>query len=311
MAETAAPAASAPEAPATNEVGDATSNEGGEISATHSAKETKAEKAMRELGEGDLDALVQVKINGETKKITLRQALREHQLEQASRQKMNEATMKERQVSNFVEYLKSHPKEALKHFGLNPQQLGEAWVADYLEEQALSPEQKRIRELETYQETKQREEKEAKDKEEQEKRQIAENSAREKLDIEFTQAFTEAGLPKNPTIAQIMALEMVRGEKHGEPLQPKEAAAKVKSKLSEALKSTLSNMEPLALLEFLGDELIKKFRDADMKKATGKLTPPSTAIPRTGDSATSDKITNLKARKQLDEKGFREWLRNR
>lgn len=257
----------------TESVSQEVANEG-QIDAQIEAQENQESKVKateaRRLGEQDFDALVSVKINGETKELPLREVIKLNQLESASHQKMQEASKLVRQVESIIKMARQSPKDFLKETGIDPYEFAESTLAEKFELMQLTPEQKEL--MEYKQRLKSYEEKDKAEKETQEKAQLsrAESEEMGRLDVELGEAWKESGLPKSKYIFAQMAARMLSASKRGQDLTAKQAADSVKQEFISSSQEIFGKMDAQAIQDILGKELMKKIRDFDVKRVTGK-----------------------------------------
>lgn len=129
----------------------------------------------------------------------------------ASDEKFQEAAQLRKQVEQLVSELKSNPLAILKHpgLGIDIKALAQQVLNEEIEEMKLSPEQKKIKELENA--LKEKEEKEKKFEEEKSASERArlEQQAAEELDSQITAALGKSNLPKSPYVIRRMADSMI------------------------------------------------------------------------------------------------------
>jgi hypothetical protein len=270
---------------------------------TKSAEGAKAAQAARELGEQDLDAIVTVKINGEVKKMPVREVIKLNQLENVSQAKMKEAAKLVKQVEQFFSNVKKDPEYVLREAGIDPDEWAEATLAKKFELMQMSPEQKELMEyknkLKTYEE-KEKAEKEAKEFEEKSR---AEAQVSEALDLEIGEAWKEAGLPKSKKVFADIAFKMLSASRQGKNLTAKEAAASVKTEFLNSITELVSQMDAEAIQGLLGKEVMKKLRAWDVKRVTGQSASSEKQSPVAKTASTAQTFKHEHDwRKALDER---------
>jgi hypothetical protein len=260
-------------------------------------KETQAEKAARKLAESDLDAVVTVKINGQVKEMSVRELQKVKQLEEASYEKMKQAAETEKRAKNLFKLFETDLDAFARETGLDVDKIAEERLARKYELMQMTPEQRRVMELEK--QLKEREQYELSTKSEviskikevmgaeapeglekypkeqleqfyqakiQESQKVMGDLERELLD-----AWKESGLPKNKYFGSWMAAVMHSHEKRTkEPLQATEAASIVKRDFVNCVKEVVSQMDAQAIQDFLGKDTVQKLRDFDIQRVTGK-----------------------------------------
>lgn len=93
----------------------------------------------------------------------------------------------------------------------------------------------------------------------------------QQMERDFVDAWKTTGLPKTPFIGARMAFMMKNGKNdNGEPLQIPEAAARVKEAYVNDLRDFMGPMDGKALHDLFGAEVIQKIRDFDVQRVTGQ-----------------------------------------
>jgi DNA-binding ferritin-like protein (Dps family) len=240
--------------------------------------QAKAE-VMRELGEQDMDAMVTLKINGKDEKMPLREALKVSRMEKVSQAKMQEAAQIKNQAVQLMNLAKSDPRQFFKLTGQDPYEFAEATLAEKYNMMQMTPEQKRMMEYE--QKLKQYEERENQEKKTLNERQLEQQkfTAMKSIESEFINAWKDSGLPPDKHfMARTAALvvESIAQKKAGlrdEALQFSEAVSIIKQEgvtpLRNILLSVAKTQGVEAAQKLLGDEMLKLFREQDIKRVTG------------------------------------------
>ncbi len=268
--------------------------------------EASAQAEKRYLDAQHDEAFVKVKIDGQERELSIKELKRLTSLEQASQKRMQEAQRERSLAQRDREMFKSDPEAWAKANGVDLDSFSEERLARKYEIAQMSPEQRRIMELESQvNETRKldlqskqsliaeikeltgeivSEDEAAKIPKErlvqyiqaknQEYRQHQGN-----LETEVLTAWKETSLPADPMFGQWVAAMMLNdqksinaGKKEGAPLQAKEAAVRVKAKLTNSVRSMFSQMDASAIQEFLGKELCSKLREYDVQRVTDSAT---------------------------------------
>ena len=266
----------------------------------------KKEQEIRELEAKDLDALVRIKVNGQERKMSVREAIKLKQLEQASTEKLTQGKQMQAQARALAEFAKNNPKDFLKQVCLDPYEFAEATLAEKLEMLGETPEQKELRELRA--ERAERAEKEKKQRADLEAQEMSEreSKAMEILDREIADAWKESQLPKHKFYFQQIAAEMLSSESRGENLSAKEAAARVKTRFETHVRDTFDQLDAEAIRRILPKSVLKKLNEAEIKKVTDKIAPTPSSASKAGIPPAAEKKTN--PRKPMSEKEWRQWV---
>jgi len=285
--------------------------------------ESAQAQAARELGDSDMDALVTLKINGETVKKPLREAIKLSQLEQASYEKMKRAAEAERQYqlkeAQFKQWA-NDPETLFKQLGKNFDDVATDYFAKKYELAQMSPEQRKLMEAE--QKLQQYEANERKSKadvvsalkeyfpevaedklysysreelvEALNQKQDQVKQAESQVQQELIQAWEATGLPKHKWFGAQMAFAMMNHQKSTKsPLLAKDAALKVKSDFNNFVKDVVKQMDAKSILEFFGDEAIEKIRKYEVERVSQKPSEPVKPEQGPSDDASQKKPMNL------------------
>lgn len=264
---------------------------------TPQARETtKPEAPQKRYLEADHeDALVKVKIDGQEQELTIKELKRLNSLEKASQKRMQEAALEAKRAKAFLQSLEQNPNEALERLlGERFDTLAEERLARKYELMQMSPEQRENLRLKSELEARQKAEFESKKSVIEEIKKLSDKvpenlekysredlanyrdhlnsvnaQAQEALQNEMIGAWEETKLPKHRAWANWMAQEMIAHEKRtGEPLQAKEAAAKVKADWLKFNQQILGQMDAQAIHDFLGKEIVQRLIDHKIQGVT-------------------------------------------
>lgn len=271
----------------------------GQPSASQKAQITK--DVIRELGEQDLDAVVKVKINGKEQTMKVRDALKKAELGEGAQSKMQQAAQLRQQAEQIIRFARANPKEFFKQTGVDPYEFAEATLAEKYEMMQMSPEQKRLMELEKKNKDYEDREKQMREEREKHERSQTEHKLRGEIENEIVEAWKESGLPRHKYFAARIAAEMgssLAQKKAGvidQACSAKEAAANVKAQVVSELQDIVlqvAKTDPAAAQQLLGNELMKILRDYDVKRVTGSGQATQFGNQRPGTQPASEKSKN-------------------
>lgn len=192
------------------------------------------------------------------------------QMSKVSNKRMSEAAMTKKQAEQFIQALQNDPMKILSNPKLMGeekfQKIAEEFLAKKIQDQMLSPEERRQIEMQ-----KRLEEYEAKEKSEKERIEAEET---EKMQLHYAQEFEktivdglkESNLPKNTFTVKRMAELMKKNLQHGLELSPSQLATMVKEDYQKELVSLIGGSEADQILALFGDELSNKIRKYDLAK---------------------------------------------
>ena len=258
MSETATSAA--PEASAQT-----TSNENGQDQANTQESEQKAQAAIEK-------RKYKYKVDGQDieEEYSDDEIKSQLALAKASTKRFQEAAATKKQSEQFLKMLRENPLEILNNEQVMGQkkfrELAEEYLAKELQEQMLSPEEKRQRdmqrELEKYKES------ERKQKESQEAQQMEQLQQHYAQDFEakILTGLNSQSLPKTPTTVKRMAELMQKSLQNGYDLAPEQLAELVKKEYVRDIQELFGATEGDILLNLLGDGVSNKIRQSDLKR---------------------------------------------
>jgi len=133
------------------------------------------------------------------------------------------------------------------------------------------------------------------------------------LNNEVVEAWKESGLPKHKYFGALMSFTMMshirqnreaieRGEI--QPLQAKEAAARVKEDFTGVVREVVAQMDPQGIQDLLGKEILAKIRQHDIDRVTAKAASEVGLNRRPGASPASEN-----PRKPMNEYEWRDHIR--
>ena len=193
------------------------------------------------------------------------------QLSKAAQRAMQEKSSFEQQVKEFFKGFKSNTKSALEQMGIDPKEFAAAVIEEEIKKSQMTPEQL---ELEQLRQEKQRlEEEREKSKKEFEEKEMErlQQIERERLDNQITDALDKSDLPKTPYTVRKIAEYMYIGATKGVELSAQDVMPLVREELLSDLRTIIDSMGEDAAEEFIGKEVINRFRKKNLAKA--KQTP--------------------------------------
>lgn len=216
-----------------------------------------------------------VKVDGEELEVDENELLTGYQTRKAADKKFREASMARKQAEEFVSLLKSDPIKLLSHpsIGHDVRKLAEEYLVSQLQEEALSPEQRELKEAK----------RKLQEYEEQEKRktQEADKEKMEKLQAHYAEDYTNkiigalesSTLPKTPMTIKRMAYYLHRGLEMGVEMDIKDVAGLVKQDYIDEQKNLFGALDEDTLVSLLDKDVLEKIRRAEVKKLKTRQPP--------------------------------------
>lgn len=236
------------------------------ISPETGAPETALEAAVRKF---------KVKIDGAEQEVDEAELLRGYQTTTAAQKKFNEAAMMRKQAEELLNLAKTNPRKMLEHpaIGANMQQLIEEYIAEKLEEDSLSAEERELRDvkrrLQAYEEERQAAEERAKQEQLEKYTQVYEQQLSEGI----VSALETSGLPKTEATVRNMAQYMMTAYENGLNVSPADVVEFVKKDYINQITALFGAANEDTLLALLGDQVTNKVVKGHMKKAQSSIKP--------------------------------------
>jgi hypothetical protein len=187
-------------------------------------------------------------------------------------EKRREALKAKAEADGLLAKLKADPRAALRELGVDVRQLSESTILEEIELEKMTPAERRAydaeQKLKGYETEKQ--------KAEEARKQAEFEAEKARHQDEFAHLFTETmaatGLPKAsaPHVAHRMAMLYQQNEDAGLESTPEEMAAHVMYGVKAEHQGVLSGMEGEALLEWLGEAVVKKVLGANLAKVRAR-----------------------------------------
>jgi hypothetical protein len=217
---------------------------------------------------------IRLKVDGKESVVSHQELIRDRQKYEAANKRFQEAKdlyakgeMSQKQLKDFVGYMKTNTGEALKHLGIDPRQFAESLLMEAIQYEQLSPEQRELQEakakLSKY-------DKEAKTREEQGKRQEFQAQVeveRKRYDTEFSKAMKAAGIESDAfavaRLAQYMQSAIRSGNRDVSPMDFVDA---LKSDFGKSTLGYLKSLPADQLLASIPEEILTRIRQADLAR---------------------------------------------
>lgn len=282
----------------------------------HGFGETKAKaegesKAKAQETDSEFD---EVKIGSVSGKVPKEIAKAIKNLERGFHSKAQELAAREK----LVQLGKENPKEFFKQTGIDAYELAESLLAEKYELMQMSPEQRKLRELEAWKQEQEQREQGSKAEVLQALKEFgplpegAEKASKEQLiqylnhqkqtyqkewstlDQQIGEAFKESGIPADKYVIAKVAFEMSSALKRGKSLTAAEALAKVKGEYFGGVKNLFANMDAKKIHELVGDEFFDKLRKYDLDQVNAQASSKFGTSQQTGQAKASSQTQERK-----------------
>lgn len=245
-----------------------------------------------------------VKIDGEEIEVDETELLRGYQLRTASDKKFREASYARKQADALIELLREDPIKALTHpsVGVDFRQLAEKFLADAIEDEMATPEEREKRQK--LQRLEELERENAQFKKSEEERQMAQMTAhyRQEYENNIINALDKSGLPKTNHTVKRMAYYMAQALENGYELQPVDVVDLVRKDYQSEIKDLLGASDERVLFDLIGDDIAGKIRKHDIAKLKKSALPVA--------ESTGEVRTPREASKQMSMDDFSAYLKS-
>lgn len=196
--------------------------------------------------------------------------IRHLQMSKAASKRMNEAATARKQAENFMQALQNDPMRVLSDPRIMGdakfQQIAEQFLSKKLQDQMLSPEEKKRIDMEERLRTFEDQDKKVKEEHQQKQAQQLEEHYAQQFEKTIVDALNTTSLPKNAFTVRRMAELMQKNLTHGLELEPQHLATLVKEDYQREIASLIGGADASQILSMFGDELSNKIRKHDLAK---------------------------------------------
>ncbi len=192
------------------------------------------------------------------------------QMSKVASKRMNEASVTRKQAEQFIQALQQDPMAVLGNDKIMGQakfrQLAEQFLAQQLEAEMLSPQEKQVKEREAKLRRYEEQEKQTKADAEAKQAQAMEEHYAQEYQKTIISALETTSLPKNAFTVKRMADLMQKNLQHGLELEPSMLAKIVKEDYQKELVGLIGGSDAEQILAMFGDDVANKIRKADLAK---------------------------------------------
>lgn len=211
------------------------------------------------------------------------------QMSKAASKRMQEASLTKKQAQDFVQMLQEDPMRVFSDPRIMGEEkfraLAEKYLTKKIQEQSLTPEQRKRIEMEEKLRGYEEGEKNQKAEAEQKQIQQLEQHYAQEYQKTIVTALQSSNLPKNPFTVKRMAELMSKNIKHGLELEPNQLAQLVKEDYQKELVSLIGGSDPDQIISMFGEEMTNKIRKADLAKLKASQSTPGQPKKATGQSS--------------------------
>lgn len=252
-----------------------------------------------------------VKVNGKVHKMTKQEVLDLASMSHAANQKFDEASKQRKSVEKIISTAKENPIQVLMDpaLGLSKDQVRHAveqwYYQEFVETEALSPDKKRIRELEAIVNKSKAEQEEKQQLQKETEEAELTNKQRTFLQDQIIEGLEKSGLPKSKEIVKRMAFYMRQNLLNGWDAPIELIIRQVKQDHQTMVRDDVQNASIDQIIELYGEDLVSKIRQWDLKRLREKRQNPTPdfAKPQRGSDGygNQERISSTEVNRRLKE----------
>lgn len=195
---------------------------------------------------------------------------RKLQLSYAAKKRMEEAKAAKAKAFEIIKAFEEDPANVFKKLGPKGREAAERFLLEQIQEEAMDPKDKELRDLKKYKEEMEAEKEKA--KQEREKQALAEQEAKYAQEFQKTiiDALSKSGLPKSPEMVKRFARIMQKNLELGLELTADDLVDEVKSDITSIIKSIVGEADGDHLINLFGEDVANKIRKSDIRKLQEK-----------------------------------------
>lgn len=240
-------------------------------------KTAEAPKPTAESGTPAEVRRLKLKLDGQDVELPESEVISLAQQGKVAGKRFQEAAALRKQAEDVLRFAKENPTEFFKRTGMNARQWAEEYLVGELKREQMTPEQKRAAENEEKLRVYEQERKDAKTKKEREDQETLRKQHHDRYDTLFVEALSKSGLPKTAyTIKRMAELQLVNLRKKLD-LNADQLTKIVREDYINEQKALFGGMEGDQIIEFLGQDIVKKLSKAQLAKLKAKSSPAAGA----------------------------------
>lgn len=223
------------------------------------------------------EQLIELKVNGTSRKYTLDQLKARASLADASHERFEKASQIEKSQKEYDEKLKKDFIGALVEKGLSKEQIKtrfEQWYKEnFIDPETMSPEQKELAELKRWKQQQEQERQEIDEQKKSAEQKEFEQKERQNYQKEIIETIEKFDLPKTRfivgRIAYWQGINLSKGYDAPPEVVVQQVREEEQSILKNAVKSRMAN--PEKLVEYLGEDVVNAIRKFDVERLKKKF----------------------------------------
>lgn len=202
--------------------------------------------------------MYKVKVNGEEQEVDINELTRGYAHNKAASETFRQAQETRQLAESVLELFKTDPKQAFAKLGKDAKKFAEEVLMEEINEAHLTPEQKKMRDLERYKSDMETKEQRAREEQERQQMEIFQQQVAQELQQDIVSVLQTADLPKNEYTVGRIAYYLEAAMTAGYDASAKDVVGLVKNEYETEIKRLLSSVPEDKLLTWIGDDMTKK-----------------------------------------------------
>ncbi len=246
-----------------------------------------------------------IKVDGSEEELDEETIVKLAQLGRASNKRFQEAAQTKKQAEDFINLLKRDPRKVLTDpaIGLDLKKFAEDYLIEQMEQEKLTPEQIKIKELEAFKAQVEAEKIENEKKREQEEFKRLQDHYSNEYEQKIQTALSSSGLPRTAYTVKRMAEYMSMALSNNIDLEPKNVVDLVRADYQKDIMALIGQTDGDSLLQILGEPTANKIRKADLARLKSGVAakPTAPAAPK------DEQPRNPETKRFMSTHEWREW----
>lgn len=219
-----------------------------------------------------------VKVDGEERELSVADLEKDYQKREASDKRFREASELRSKLTEYLVAAKQNPRAIFdflaKEGGHDPRQVAEDLLAEELQREMMSPEERELSATRTQLQQLQQQIASEKATAEQAERTKREGAEQQSLEADINKALVGSKLPRTEGMLQSMRDTLAIARREGYPLSASEVVDIARENYQRQVVQFLQEAPAETMAAFLGEDGLKKLRQYDM----GRVKTPAPAV---------------------------------
>lgn len=249
-----------------------------------------------------------LKVNGKDVTMSLDEVLAAAQKAEAANQRFQEGHKMKVQAGQFMHLLQTNPMAIFDNPNMpwKFKELAQQYLLKEIEREGMTPEQRELEDTRAKLKAAEDEKRDGVERQAQEREAALVKHYNDAYEKDIISALADGSLPKTRGTVRRISYYLAEGLKRGVELKAADVVPLVREDYEREMKEILQATDGDNITKILGDPILQKIREAELKRLNGGGTPPPPAAPKTpatvhGGKKPTVKVSKDEWRKQMDE----------